>query len=58
VKSPARPSFYRFTGTPMDKAGRVQQLAIAGARLKEGYLAEHSPKPIGRPRSNFTRGLK
>jgi len=58
MKPPARPSFYRFTGTPANQVGRIQKLAVAGPRLKEGYLQEHSPKPMGRPRSNLTRGLK
>lgn len=53
--APARPGFYHFTGTLATRAGKVQQIAIAGPRLKSGYLVEYSPKPNGRPRSNFTR---
>lgn len=58
MKYPARPVFYRYTGTPATRAGRIQQLEIRGPRLKDGYVVEYSSQANGRPRSNFTRGTK
>lgn len=58
MKAPLRPSFYQYTGTLVRNAGKVLHVAISGPKLPRGYVVEFSPNPNGRPRSNFTKGLK